>query len=151
MKKQKNTDQYLALPLSLMTPKYNKDLHYNLFSIEDTLEYKLFLAILSKSTMIYKNTNLENSEFFFIANDAFPEVLDFLKNKNIPHYIHNNTEEQKKERLTKNRETQSKRQADIRANETEEQKKKRLQKHKERSAAQRAKKKADETEEEKKN
>jgi len=63
----------------------------------------------------------------------------------------NETEEQKKERLTKNRETQSKRQADIRANETEEQKKKRLQKHKERSAAQRAKKKADETEEEKKN
>ena len=46
----------------------------------------------------------------------------------------NETEEQKKERLTKNRETQSKRQADIRANETEVQKKKRLKKNRERNA-----------------
>ena len=94
MKKQKNTDQYLALPLSLMTPKYNKDLHYNLFSIEDTLEYKLFLAILAKSTMIYKNTNLEKIQTFSMsgmlgrnsylptAKLTFEKIENFVNNLN---------------------------------------------------------------------
>jgi hypothetical protein len=46
----------------------------------------------------HKHTKLnEGDEFFFVANDACPEVLDYLKNNNINHYIHNNTEEQRKE------------------------------------------------------
>ena len=46
----------------------------------------------------YKFTKLEkDDEFYFVANDATTEVIDYLKNNNIPHYIHNNTEEQKKE------------------------------------------------------
>ena len=46
----------------------------------------------------YKYTNLDpDDEFYFVANDATTEVLDYLKKNNIPHYIHNNTEEQKKE------------------------------------------------------
>jgi glycosyltransferase involved in cell wall biosynthesis len=45
-----------------------------------------------------KHTKLNNGdEFYFVANDACSEVLDYLKHNNIKHYIHNNTEEQKKE------------------------------------------------------
>jgi hypothetical protein len=39
----------------------------------------------------------DGDEFYFVANDATKEVLDYLSNNNIPHYIHNNTDEQKKE------------------------------------------------------
>ena len=46
---------------------------------------------------VIKHTNMNDNEFYFIANDACPEVLEYLKNNNIPHYIHNNTENQKKE------------------------------------------------------
>jgi hypothetical protein len=46
---------------------------------------------------VKKYTNLEENEFYFVANDACDEVLNHLRNNNIPHYIHNNTEEQKKE------------------------------------------------------
>lgn len=46
---------------------------------------------------VKKFTNLEENEFYFVANDANDQVLNHLKEKNIPHYIHNNTEEQRKE------------------------------------------------------
>lgn len=46
---------------------------------------------------VKKYTNLEENEFYFVANDANEEVLNHLKEKKIPHYIHNNTEEQRKE------------------------------------------------------
>lgn len=39
----------------------------------------------------------ENDEFYFVANDACDEVLNYLKENNINHYVHNNTEEQRKE------------------------------------------------------
>lgn len=39
----------------------------------------------------------EGDEFYFVANDACQEVLDYLKENKIPHYIHNNTAEQRKE------------------------------------------------------
>lgn len=47
----------------------------------------------------HKHTKLkEGDEFYFVANDAYPEVLDYLNNNlHIKHYIHENTEEQKKE------------------------------------------------------
>jgi len=46
----------------------------------------------------HKYTKLnEGDEFYFVANDACPEVLDYLKDNNINHYIHNNTEEQRKD------------------------------------------------------
>lgn len=51
---------------------------------------------------VKKFTNLEENEFYFVANDACEPVLAHLKNKNIPHYIHNNTEEQRKERYINN-------------------------------------------------
>jgi GT2 family glycosyltransferase len=46
---------------------------------------------------VKKYTNLVDNEFYFVANDACEEVLNHLKINNIPHYIHNNTEEQRKE------------------------------------------------------
>ena len=46
---------------------------------------------------VQKYSNLEENEFYFVANDACDEVLNHLKVHNIPHYIHNNTEEQRKE------------------------------------------------------
>ena len=45
-----------------------------------------------------KHTSLkEGDEFYFVANDACQEVLDYLKENEIPHYIHNNTPEQREE------------------------------------------------------
>jgi hypothetical protein len=46
---------------------------------------------------VRKYTDLTDNEFYFVANDANEHVLNYLKDNNIPHYIHNNTEEQKKE------------------------------------------------------
>jgi hypothetical protein len=64
-----------------------------------------YVCLIYKSTkwlkfvydQVTKHTNLENSEFFFVANDACLEVLDYLKDNNISHYVHNNTDEQRKE------------------------------------------------------
>jgi glycosyltransferase involved in cell wall biosynthesis len=46
---------------------------------------------------VRKYTDLSDKEFYFVANDANENVLNYLKYNNIPHYIHNNTEEQRKE------------------------------------------------------
>jgi hypothetical protein len=36
-------------------------------------------------------TDLAGREFFFVANDATPEVLASLRQRAIPHYIHHNS------------------------------------------------------------
>lgn len=46
---------------------------------------------------VLKYTDLSDKEFFFIANDATPEVKKYLHDNYIPHYIFDNTEEHKKE------------------------------------------------------
>lgn len=46
---------------------------------------------------VLKYTDMKDVEFYFVANDATPEVLEYLKNNYIPHYIWDNTEEHKKE------------------------------------------------------
>ncbi|MDO9399731.1 MAG: glycosyltransferase [bacterium] len=46
---------------------------------------------------ILKYTNLNDKEFYFIANDACPEVINYLQNNYIPYYIFNNTDKQKQE------------------------------------------------------
>tara|TARA_B110000261_G_C13075227_1_gene353771 strand:+ start:1171 stop:1911 length:741 start_codon:yes stop_codon:yes gene_type:complete len=66
-----------------------------------------YVCLIYKSTkwlqfvyeQFHKYTTLnDGDEFYFVANDAYPEVLDYLKNNpNIKHYIHENTEDQKKE------------------------------------------------------
>jgi glycosyltransferase involved in cell wall biosynthesis len=65
-----------------------------------------YVCLIYKSTkwlkfvyeQFYKHTILnEGDEFYFVANDACDEVLNYLTEHKIPHYIHNNNEEQKKE------------------------------------------------------
>jgi hypothetical protein len=46
---------------------------------------------------VVKYSDLTDKEFFFIANDATPEVKKYLHDNYIPHYILDNTEEHKKE------------------------------------------------------
>jgi hypothetical protein len=46
---------------------------------------------------LIKYTPLDNSEIIFIANDADQDVIDYLKNNYIPHFIFNNTEPHLKE------------------------------------------------------
>lgn len=65
-----------------------------------------YVCLIYKSTkwlkfvyeQFHKYTQLnDGDEFYFVANDACPEVLEYLNNNDIKHYIHENTEEQKKE------------------------------------------------------
>lgn len=46
---------------------------------------------------VLKYTELSNTEFFFVANDANPEVISYLRENYIPHIIFETTEEQKNE------------------------------------------------------
>lgn len=46
---------------------------------------------------VLKYTDLTDKEFFFVANDATEEVLEYLRDNYIPHYILNNTPEQQSE------------------------------------------------------
>jgi len=88
-----NINKILELYPYLLKKEKEKEVHIS------------YVCLIYKSTkwlqfvyeQLLKFTNLEGNEFFFIANDAHPSVLEYLKDKDIPHYIHNNTEEQKKE------------------------------------------------------
>ena len=46
---------------------------------------------------VLRYTDMSNKEFFFVANDANPAVLDYLRAHYIPHFIWNNSEDQRKE------------------------------------------------------
>lgn len=46
---------------------------------------------------VLRHTDLQNNEFFFIANDPSEEVVQYLKCHYIPHYVWNNSAEQRKE------------------------------------------------------
>ncbi|MFZ5947817.1 MAG: glycosyltransferase [Stygiobacter sp.] len=46
---------------------------------------------------VLKYTDLNDKEFYFVANDANESVLQYLNNNYIPHYVWNNSDEQKKE------------------------------------------------------
>ncbi len=46
---------------------------------------------------VLKYTDLSDKEFFFVANDATAEVLNYLHANNIPYYEFNNTAEQRQE------------------------------------------------------
>jgi hypothetical protein len=61
--------------------------------IYKSVEYLKFLH-----EQFFKFTTLnDGDEFFFVANDATDDVLNYLADNNIKHYIHTNTSEQKKE------------------------------------------------------
>lgn len=46
---------------------------------------------------VLRYTDMRDKEFYFVANDATPEVLKYLHDNYIPHYIYRNSEKQKKE------------------------------------------------------
>ena len=46
---------------------------------------------------VLRHTDLQDKEFFFVANDANENVRNYLKDHYIPRYIFDNTEEQRKE------------------------------------------------------
>lgn len=46
---------------------------------------------------LIKYTTLDSCEIFFIANDADQEVIEYLKNNYIPHFVFNNTKAQRDE------------------------------------------------------
>lgn len=80
------------------------ELYPYLLKKDDTIKIS-YVCLIYKSVkwlqfvydQVMKHTNLEGNEFFFIANDAHPSVLKYLVDKNMPHYVFNNTEEHRKE------------------------------------------------------
>jgi len=46
---------------------------------------------------VLRHTDMSDKEFFFVANDATDDVLDYLRGSYIPHFQWNNTEEQRDE------------------------------------------------------
>jgi len=46
---------------------------------------------------LLKYTDMTDNEYFFIANDATDSVINYLQTNQIPHYLHNNSVEQRKE------------------------------------------------------
>ncbi|HBV88698.1 MAG TPA: glycosyl transferase family 2 [Desulfosporosinus sp.] len=46
---------------------------------------------------VYKYTDMTDKEFFFVANDAAPSVLNYLSNNYIPHYTFKNSPQQQQE------------------------------------------------------
>lgn len=46
---------------------------------------------------VLKYTDMTDVEFYFVANDATQEVINYLKSKLIPHYVWRNSQEQRKE------------------------------------------------------
>jgi len=46
---------------------------------------------------VFKYTDMSDKKLFFVANDANPAVLSYLKDNNIPHYVFTNTPQQQAE------------------------------------------------------
>ena len=90
--------QLIHIPLNENTyvPKYFKSKKPVKVSIA-CLIYKSVRWLKFVKEQVEKYTNLDENEFYFVANDACDAVLEYLKNNNIHHYIHTNTEEQRKE------------------------------------------------------
>ena len=61
------------------------------------LIYKSVKLLKFHYEQIKKYTDLSKHEFFYIANDANTDVIQYLKNNYIKHYVFNNTDEHKKE------------------------------------------------------
>ncbi len=61
------------------------------------LSYKSVAWLKFVYEQVQKYTDMKGKEFFFVANDATDEVLAYLRDNGIPHYIFNNTPEQQAE------------------------------------------------------
>lgn len=74
------------------TYKYEDQVHRPKYSII-CLIYKSVDWLKFVYEQVLKYTNIKDVEFYFIANDADKDVLDYLRNNYIPHYEFNNTDE----------------------------------------------------------
>ncbi|MGM5884291.1 hypothetical protein ABK995_23175 [Vibrio parahaemolyticus] len=77
-----NNNQFLSLSNEIM--KTNNPLHYELFNFDNNIEYKVFLMVLSVSTMLYKENGLKKQSFsingFLSRNSYLPRSkLSFEK------------------------------------------------------------------------
>lgn len=99
------------------TSLYKADMKPKKRSYEESLsavlafEHKVFRPKYSIVCLIYKSvdwlkfineqvlkyTDLSDKEFFFIANDADESVLQYLRNNYLPHYVFNNTPNDRKQ------------------------------------------------------
>lgn len=67
-----NNNQFLSLSNEIM--KTNNPLHYELFNFDNNIEYKVFLMILSISTMLYRNNKMTKQSFSlngFLSRDSY--------------------------------------------------------------------------------
>lgn len=76
--------------------KYRDEVHRPSISIV-CLIYQSTAWLQFVYDQVLKHTDLSDKEFFFVANDATPEVKSYLRDNYIPHYIFDNTEEHRKE------------------------------------------------------
>ncbi|MGR6779789.1 hypothetical protein ACU5B6_09180 [Moritella viscosa] len=97
MKSEINTNLFLALPNEIMNTKH--PLHYELLNFDTNIKLKVFLAILAKSTMIYKTTKKRGIQTFSIKgllgrNSFIPrskavnhkKLLEIINNFNSPFF-----------------------------------------------------------------
>lgn len=85
-------------------PQPHKRSFVETLEVIESLKYKVNRPKYSIACLIYKSvewldfvykqllkyTDLNDVEFYFVANDASPNVIDYLKNNHMPHYIHRN-------------------------------------------------------------
>jgi hypothetical protein len=64
MKKEINSKVFLAVPNEIMNTKH--PLHYELLNFDTNIKLKIFIAILAKSTMIYKSNKKKGIQTFSI-------------------------------------------------------------------------------------
>lgn len=95
-REEKNPEKLNYLESRKYVEKYRFLVEKPKFSIV-CLIYKSVKWLKLVHEQVHKYTDLSDKEFFFIANDANDQVLDYLKNNYIPHYEYNSTDDQKKE------------------------------------------------------
>lgn len=93
------------------SPKPNKRSFVEALEVIESLKCKVERPKYSIACLIYKSvewldfvykqllkyTDLKDVEFYFVANDASENVIKYLKNNHIPHYIHQNYKSNKDE------------------------------------------------------
>lgn len=98
------------------SPKPNKRSFVEALEVIESLKCKVEKPKYSIACLIYKSvewldfvykqllkyTDFKDVEFYFVANDASENVIKYLKNNHIPHYIHQNYEIKKDEWYIKN-------------------------------------------------
>ena len=92
-------EQPIPLPFAkslAYVEEYREEVFKPKFSII-CLVYKSVEWLKFAYEQVFKYTDMTDKEFFFLANDANPSVLSYLRDHYIPHYVLTNTPEQQTE------------------------------------------------------